>query len=49
MASEEFERKKNAQDEDDIDWRTHDDLKFTQNMRKAIEKVRQKEERERRI
>ena len=43
MASEEFERKKNAQDEDDIDWRTHDDSKFTQNMRKAIEKVRQKE------
>jgi len=42
MASEEFERKKNA-DEDDIDWRTHDASKFTQNMRKAIEKVRQKE------
>ena len=42
MASEEFERKKNA-DEDDIDWRTHDATKFTQNMRKAIEKVRQKE------
>jgi hypothetical protein len=42
MASDEFERKKNA-DEDDIDWRTHDASKFTQNMRKAIEKVRQKE------
>jgi len=42
MASDEFERKKNA-DEDDIDWRTHDATKFTQNMRKAIEKVRQKE------
>ena len=42
MASDDFERKKNA-DEDDIDWRTHDATKFTQNMRKAIEKVRQKE------
>lgn len=41
MASEEFEKKN--MDEDDIDWRTHDVAKFTQNMRKAIEKVRQKE------